>query len=901
MVIFRPESVAHTIKGKKHNKIILNMENNSLNLYKISFAEDFFNSLISGILDKISPSCKIKDFTILLPTKNACIELENRFENYPEKPRIYSISNLNDYLLNIKITQNYASRFSLLKRINKILSSFISDDLNLTLELSDYLFKLLNIIESYNISFKEIIPILTQENDLYKQKISKILVKFFEEWEEEKTLTPAGYNNLLIKNLNKEKLIIAGINSTLPSILELYQRNINKKDSYIILSGIDDYLTMDNWQNISSNNAQTVNAQICKYLDIDPSKIVSWSKDEKKSSEFVSLALRSAHQCDNWHELNNLATDNIEHYLASDQYDEAKIIVNLLQNYITENSKVLIVTPDENLTINLKLNLEFANIDFNIIRDFPLKSSLLGRWLDLTLNYLTNRQSIINLITLLKHPFSFATEDELIKLEEIIRNSNIKDIFSLSMLDYPFLEKLRIHLNNFLAITNFSTFNNFLEQHLLFAQNISKSELWETQEALKLKEYFTQITSEYEYFQAINIKEYISLYSFFMASAFYRPEITHPKNITLVKPIDARLFKSDIIILAGLNKDIWPNKVENDLVIKNLGINISDKYISENAHDFQNFLNSEKIILTSSEKIAGSNISPSPWLQRILTLAKMITKKNKIEENSFFFSQSINFAIPPIESRPQKLSVTQFEKLIFNPYHIYIDAILNLKKYPKILKEVSSLDFGNFIHKAIEIKFFHPEYNFAEAGQKALNLLNLDQPQIKILWWPRFLRITNWYENNFKNNDYTYLEVKGHLNISSNFIITAKADYLEIKQHQVDIFDFKTGIIPTIKSINDGKSLQLLLEGIIAENSGFHGQNKKNKYQVESLKYIQLTGGEEVAKILSVKFSQELFNKTYSYVNEIINAYKNPDMPYYYTKKKLLSYCHYAHLARDFN
>ena len=877
------------------------MEKKPLNLYKISFSEDFFDSLSDGIVNKISPSCKVKDFTIILPTKKACIELENRFQNYEEKPKIISISNLNEKFLNIKLDANYGSRFALLKRINKILSSFLTDNLNLTLELSEYLFQLLTLIQSHNISYEQIIPLLTQENDLYKQKISKILINFFEKWKEENILTPAGYNNFLIQNLNKENLIIAGINSTLPSILELYKRTIKNQNSYVILYGIDDYLTKENWQNIAANNAQYNNAHICKYLQINPNEIAPWNNNNRAHSEFASLALRSAHECNNWHELTNLDSKNIEYYLSSDQYDEARTIVNLVKNYSQE--KILIVTPDENLTINIKLSLEFANLDFNIIRDFPLKSSLVGRWLELCLNYLANRQSLINLITLLKHPFSFAPEEELLTLEETLRTSNIKDIFLLSS-DFSFLAELFKYLDDFLKIGSFSSLNDFLNQHLLFAQNISKIALWETEEALELKKYFEQIISEYEYFQPININGYVSLYYFFINSAFYRPEFSQQKKITLSKPIDARLFKSDLIILAGLNKDIWPAKIENEMILKKLGINIGDKYISESAHDFQSFLNSEKIILTSSEKIAGSNASPSPWIQRILTLARIIAKKDQISVRRIeeeFQNRPINFANPPVEARPQRLSVTQFEKLVFNPYHIYVDTILRLKKYPKLIKEAAALDFGNFIHKAIEIKFDHPEYSFSEAGQRALSLFNLDQPQIRILWWPRFLRIASWYENNFKHSNGVYLESKGYLNLANSFILTAKADRLEIEQNQVNIIDFKTGILPTLKSIANGKSLQLLLEAIIAENSGFNCQNKKLKYKVESLKYIQLTGGEESAKILSLKFDQELFNKANSYLNDIISSYQNPNIPYYYTKKKLLSYCHYAHLARDLN
>ena len=76
--------------------------------------------------------------------------------------------------------------------------------------------------------------------------------------------------------------------------------------------------------------------------------------------------------------------------------------------------------------------------------------------------------------------------------------------------------------------------------------------------------------------------------------------------------------------------------------------------------------------------------------------------------------------------------------------------------------------------------------------------------------------------------------------------------------------------------------------------------NKRVNYEITSLKYIQLSGGEEPAKILSVKFDQYLLDKTKVFMNELIESYEDQNKSYQYTKKKSLSYCHYSHLARQY-
>ena len=252
--------------------------------------------------------------------------------------------------------------------------------------------------------------------------------------------------------------------------------------------------------------------------------------------------------------------------------------------------------------------------------------------------------------------------------------------------------------------------------------------------------------------------------------------------------------------------------------------------------------------------------------------------------------------IPPLEYRPTKLSSTQIEKLIFNPYHIYVDLILKLKKLPPLNKQLSALDFGNFVHKAIELHY-KKNLNLLEAGHLALKKLGLSSPQIELLWWPRFIRIAEWINENKTPLSQDHLESFGSMDINNNMTIIARADKIELyADNIIQIIDFKTGKLASAKSVDNGQSLQLLLESLIATNAGFSFQEKHKKYKIKSLIYIQLSGGEDPIETLEIEPAIE---KIEEYLISLFKEYQNSSTPYFYTKKKILGYCEYAHLSRN--
>ncbi len=918
------EPLAHRIFGNKQNvtKKIRSMIQ-APKIYNISADQDFFQQLTKGIIDKFAATCNLKDVIILLPTKHACDSLRQVFlEIGQQVPKINPINDLSNL---VKLTSLVPplDRMSLVAKISQMILNLKHNNFSNIIavtELAEYFANFLHNTERYQIDLNQAIQIIDENLTLHQQELLNLLKAFIKAWQVDPSLTKAEYNNLLLEylanNLVEQTLVIAGISSNIPSIIEL----MLKQNAHIIFYGLDQHLNKLDWGHVNITHPQYNFKQILAKLDVNRNKISNWYNKKDFGSIFLSEAMKPAGSCDNWHQLSTLDSSSLSYLSCQDQHIEAKTIIQYLQN--NPHQTAMIITNDDALMVKIMLHLRESKIDANIIRDHPLIQSKTAIWLELCLNFISEDFSLISALALLKHPFAAIDSEILIELELIIRDRNFRssNIFDTQQASSSSggprsIEEILDHLHSSaqifkqLFLSPNISFKKLLGAHLSFANNIAVDCIWQNIFGAELELYLKQIDQNAEFLGDISPQDYQPLFAHLLKSAYYR-ENQQSARITLAKPIDARLHTAELVILAGLNESIWPAKpaidpcFNNNLLTK-IGLPNLEQFIGEEAHDFQCFASGKKTLLTRSEKIDGVVTTPSRWLLRILTLARNINipilTNNVIADN-----QKINTnpaPTPAVKYRPTQLSVTQVEKLIFNPYHIYVDLILKLKKLSPIIKKLSALDFGIFVHKAIEIYEHNADHSyngFIDAGNQALNILNLNYPQLKLIYWPRFTRIAEWFVANAETTNQIYLESFGSLKITDNFTLTARADRIEvIPNNSINIIDYKTGRLSSAKSIYDGQSLQLLLEGLIGLNGGFYFQKTPTK--LNKLTYIQLSGGEDPAETLEININEKsVIEQTQQYLNDLVIEYQDPHTPYYYTKKKTLGYCEYEHLARMF-
>jgi ATP-dependent helicase/nuclease subunit B len=81
---------------------------------------------------------------------------------------------------------------------------------------------------------------------------------------------------------------------------------------------------------------------------------------------------------------------------------------------------------------------------------------------------------------------------------------------------------------------------------------------------------------------------------------------------------------------------------------------------------------------------------------------------------------------------------------------------------------------------------------------------------------------------------------------AGDFVLTARADRLEVRGDVADILDFKTGQPPSQKMVEAGLSPQLTLTGAILMNGGFPGLGPLTPGE---LLYVQITGGRQPGRV----------------------------------------------------
>ncbi len=198
---------------------------------------------------------------------------------------------------------------------------------------------------------------------------------------------------------------------------------------------------------------------------------------------------------------------------------------------------------------------------------------------------------------------------------------------------------------------------------------------------------------------------------------------------------------------------------------------------------------------------------------------------------------------------PAKISATNLELLLRNPYGFYAKNLLKIRKLEDIFAKNNLSKFGIFIHSIIE------EYtnNYSNKIQdKYSQILEIGQQiaekeykptQVK-LWWPKLEAIAREFiefdEERRARKLKIFPEIYGEMRLEiegRKVIITAIADRIEQSPDgKMYIMDYKTGGVPTKQDVLRGISVQMLIEAMIASEGGFEGL----KGQVQELIYVKI-------------------------------------------------------------
>jgi ATP-dependent helicase/nuclease subunit B len=412
-------------------------------------------------------------------------------------------------------------------------------------------------------------------------------------------------------------------------------------------------------------------------------------------------------------------------------------------------------------------------------------------------------------------------------------------------------------------------------------------------------------------FPAIPARHYPALFEALAAGIVVRPAFGRHPRLAIWGLVEARLQQADLVVLGGLNEGTWPGPAAFDpwmsrQMRQQFGIAVPERAIGIAAHDFAQAIAAPAVALTRAARREGVPTIPSRWLLRLDAVLRATGLEGTLGPEPDIESAAALLDVPerrrslppatprpPLAARPRRLSVTQIETWIRDPYAVYARHILGLKALQELDADPGRAELGIAVHEALAL--FVKQYPRALPADPEAELIDiarhcfdayLSRPGAWAFWWPRFKRIARWFvaEEMLRRGDIaeSFSEKNGRLVIPAPggpFTVTAIADRIDcLRSGEVAILDYKTGVLPSKTEIENGIAVQLPLEGAIARAGGFDGVTG----QPTALEYWRLSGSEPAGerKPLGADNPADLIDRVLAGVGGLVASFDNPATPY---------------------
>jgi ATP-dependent helicase/nuclease subunit B len=315
----------------------------------------------------------------------------------------------------------------------------------------------------------------------------------------------------------------------------------------------------------------------------------------------------------------------------------------------------------------------------------------------------------------------------------------------------------------------------------------------------------------------------------------------HPR-IFIWGLLEARLQRADLVVLGGLNEGVWPALPAPDpwlppKVRATLGMPTLDSRIGLAAHDFASALGAPEVLITRARRDAKSPTVASRFLLRLNAISGRLPRDLALERLTRTLDDpgpphpvARPAPSPPAEQRPDKISVTQVDRLMADPFAFYAQAILDLRRRDPVDDDHTARWKGIAVHQVLQDWQQHDECDPDKLRPRAEQLLRDEaiHPMLRALWAPRLLEAIDWIatmerENQEQGRRPLKAEIEGQTPLGG-IIVQGRADRIDLlPDGGLAIIDYKTGQPPSQKSVKEGFSLQLGLLGLIGRAGGFEG------------------------------------------------------------------------------
>jgi ATP-dependent helicase/nuclease subunit B len=694
----------------------------------------------------------------------------------------------------------------------------------------------------------------------------------------------------------KDPVIAAGLTGGIPALTELIRVIASLDNGAVILHGLDRDRDLAEWMAVEQDEAhpQFLLASLLKALELSPTEVREWpegvplstfgaAQRRRQRSRLISEALRPASTTDAWRDLPRFSPDaliGLGRYECVGAHEEALTIALLLRRKLeTPGATAALVTPDRELARRVAAELRRWGIDIEDSAGTPLNLTPPGVFLRLVLALAASEFAPVPLLAALKHPLaaggmapaSFRALAR--RLEQAIRGPRPAPGFAglKAALDESeprlrrFADRLEAGLGALPELLTADTVPlvRLATAHIEAAERLAATDdetggerLWRDAAGEAAACFYNELIDAAASFPPLPGRHYPALLEALADGAVVRPVYGRHPRLAIWGLVEARLQQADLVILGGLNEGSWPGLAAHDAWMsrqmrREFNIAVPERAIGIAAHDFAQACLAPEAVLTRATRSEGAPTVPSRWLSRLDAVLRAVGLEHApMADPAILGARSgLDSAPyqplppaepqPPLSARPRKLSVTQIETWLADPYAVYARHILDLKALPALDADPGRADLGIRIHEALAdfVRRFPRELPVdAEAellaiGRQRFGSL-LSRPGVWAFWWPRFERIVRWLVREERMHRLATTESFGERSGSlilcdlpgGPFEVTAKADRIDrLTSGGFLLIDYKTGVVPTKRTVQAGLALQLPLEAAILREGAFGG------------------------------------------------------------------------------
>jgi ATP-dependent helicase/nuclease subunit B len=806
---------------------------------------------------------------------------------------------------------------------------------------------------------------------------------------ERRTLLIASRTDAWKANPPRDPVIAAGSTGSIPATADLLAVVADLPAGYVVLPGLDRVLDHHAWGKVDATHPQYGLRQLLERLGYTRAQVCEWpiltgvATANPSRTRLIAEALRPAATTESWRQGRGMvAADSLDDVIridAREPHEEAGAVALVLRETLeTPGRTAALVTSDRTLARRVTSALGRWGVLIDDSAGVPLAETVPGAFLRGILRTVHDGVSPVSLLAALKHPIAAGGRDPILfrtsirDMERLVlrgprpaegfaglRGAGIRrqevereDVAARHQELWPrvfetidFLETASSPLAELFSKPAV-LLTEIVRAHVAFAELLAGTDevagatrLWAGDAGEALAEFVAELTEYGSALGPLPPGRYAALFETLLAGRVVRPRYGAHPRLFILGPLEARLQRHDVMVLAGLNEGSWPADANVDPWMgrpmrADFGLPSPERRIGLSAHDFVQGFCAKKVVLTRSERVEGAPTIPSRWLTRLEVAIEAlgIEAGEALRARGGRYlrwwreldgpgvssgAEAINIRprpTPPLEARPRKLSVTQIETWMRDPYSIYAQEILKLQALAPIDQAVDAATYGSLIHKVFDAFLVNfPEGELPVDAHDHLIRIGEDvlggyrsMPAIWTFWWPRFLRIATWFIGvetlrriNLKR---THAEVGGSIELSlpaGPFTLTARADRIdEFKDGGIAVIDFKTGAPPSKREVTAGFAPQLPLEAAMVALGGFRGVQP---LEVNELAFWRLSGAREPGAIRDAANDPiTVAAEAYAGLLALVRKFDDPSTPYEARPRpdKAPQYSDYEHLAR---